>query len=38
MLTVNCVAAVKPESKPPGEFPEATRYVQGLANDDWVTE
>jgi len=35
---VNCFAAVNPESKPAEEFPEASRDVQGVANDDWVTE
>jgi hypothetical protein len=38
ILMVKCFAAVNPESKPAEEFPEAARYVQGLVNDDCVTE
>jgi len=38
ILTVNCFALVKPESNPPSVLLVAAKYVQGAANDDWVTE
>lgn len=34
MFMVNCVPAVRPESKPPGDEPLAARKVQGSANED----
>lgn len=38
MLIVNVFVSCRPESNPAELFELAARYVQGLANDDWVTE
>jgi hypothetical protein len=37
-LIENWVPACNPESKPPGLPPLATKYVQGAAKEDCVTE
>ena len=37
-LMVKVAAVCKPESNPPGELPDAAKYVQGFSTDDWVTE